>query len=96
MKHTNKFIIQSRYEYMSKDGVLWTEWFNLTDGPSEDMDILNMRISSYKEKDKATKSKLKHEYRIEKYINPGKVVALENMYYKKKKSPRKSKKISDK
>ena len=55
-------------------------------------------MNSYKEKDKSLKSKLKHEYRIEKYIDPGKVVALEYMYYKPKKTKkvsRNSKKISD-
>lgn len=98
MEHINKYIIQSRYEYISKNGIVWTEWFNLTDGVSDDMDLLKMRINSYKEKDKSLKNKLKHEYRIEKYIDPGKVVALEYMYYKPKKTKkvsRKSKKTSD-
>lgn len=98
MEHINKYIIQSRYEYISKNGIVWTEWFNLTDGVSDDMDLLKMRINSYKEKDKSLKNKLKHEYRIEKYIDLGKVVALEYMYYKPKKTKkvsRKSKKTSD-
>lgn len=98
MEHINKYTIQSRYEYISKNGIVWTEWFNLTDGVSDDMDLLKMRINSYKEKDKSLKNKLKHEYRIEKYIDSGKVVALEYMYYKPKKTKkvsRKSKKTSD-
>lgn len=59
--------IESRYQKWTRNGIEWTDWFvSYTDRPSTDTSYLKDRISIYKEQDKQSKQKLKHEYRISK------------------------------
>lgn len=65
------YTIESRYQRWSRDGIIWTDWFNtLTDGHTDDLSFLEDRISIYKKRDKESKEKLKHEYRIVEWIEP--------------------------
>ena len=64
----------------------------LSEGPNEDKQFLEQKISSYKENDKKMKVKLKHEYRIVDYIEPEEVHAFQKMYTRRKNKNNKAKK----
>lgn len=50
-------MIQKRYQHYTKDGIMWTEWFNVA-GNDEDLKIIQ------KENKWQMNSKLKNEFRI--------------------------------
>ena len=82
---SNLYHIESRYQYNTITGIEWTKWFcMLSEGPNEDKAFLDQKISDYKENDKRTKIKLKHEYRIVDYIEPKEVHAFQKMYTRRK------------
>lgn len=63
--------IECRYQKWTRNGIEWTQWFqSLTDGASDDITLLEEKISLYKKRDKESRMKLKHEYRIADYIEP--------------------------
>lgn len=73
--------IECRYQYNTREGTEWTKWFvSLSDSPTANLSSLQSMISIYKERDKAGKQKLKHEYRIAEYVDPGEVHAFSKMY----------------
>ena len=90
---SNLYDIESRYQYHTREGIVWTKWFcMLSEGPNEDKQFLEQKISSYKENDKKMKVKLKHEYRIVDYIEPEEVHAFQKMYTRRKNKNNKAKK----
>ena len=90
---SNLYDIESRYQYHTREGIVWTKWFcMLPEGPNEDKQFLEQKISSYKENDKKMKVKLKHEYRIVDYIEPEEVHAFQKMYTRRKNKNNKAKK----
>ena len=56
----------------------------LSEGPNEDKDFLEQKISEYKDNDKRIKAKLKNEYRIVDYVEPEEVHAFHKMYTRRK------------
>ena len=56
----------------------------LSEGPNEDKDFLEQKISDYKDNDKRIKAKLKNEYRIVDYVEPEEVHAFQKMYTRRK------------
>ncbi len=50
-------MIQKRYQHYTKDGIMWTEWFNVA-GNDEDLKTIQ------KENKWQMNSKLKNEFRI--------------------------------
>lgn len=68
----------------------------LSEGPNEDKQFLEQKISSYKENDKKMKVKLKHEYRIVDYIEPEEVHAFQKMYTRRKNKNNKAKEVKKK
>lgn len=82
---SNLYNIESRYQYNTRTGIEWTKWFcMLSEGPNEDKSFLEKKISEYKDNDKKTKSKLKHEYRVVDYVEPEEVHAFQKMYTRRK------------
>lgn len=68
------YTIESRYERWTKDSVVWTDWFNtMTVYPTSDIKALEDQIKTFKKRDKESKMKLKHEYRIVDLVKPVKV-----------------------
>lgn len=81
----NLYHIESRYQYHTRNGIEWTNWFLiLSEGPNEDKNFLEKKISDYKENDRKTKIKLKHEYRIVDYVEPKEVHAFRKMYTRRR------------
>lgn len=63
--------IECRYQKWTRNGIEWTQWFqSMTDAPTDNTSLLEDKISIYKKRDKESKMKLKHEYRITDYIEP--------------------------
>lgn len=63
--------IECRYQKWTRNGIEWTEWFqSLTDAPIDNIPLLEEKISIYKKRDKESRMKLKHEYRIADYVEP--------------------------
>lgn len=62
--------IETRYQYWSKDGIVWTEWFkDYSKFETEEEAKENIK----RLKELSPKQKLKHEYRVVDYIEPPKV-----------------------
>lgn len=59
--------IEIRYQYWSRDGIVWTEWFR--DYTCYD-DEAKAKVALDMMKSLAAKQKLKHEYRITDYVEP--------------------------
>lgn len=80
------YTIECKYEYLSREGVKWTNWFIvLSTHPDSDMRVLEEQMNRYKESDKRLKSKYKHEYRMVEYIEPEEVHTFQRMYKRKAK-----------
>ena len=65
-----KYRIISRYEYYSKEGIVWSKWFQVTFAPIADTeDELKPLLSDYKKDAKQVikSTKRKIEYNIEKF-----------------------------
>jgi len=76
-----KYCIESRYQKITRNGVEWTDWFiSLTESPSTSTSDLESIISIYNKKDRESRQKLKHEYRIAEYEEPEEVHAFQRMY----------------
>lgn len=57
--------IEIRYQYWSKDGIVWTEWFrDYTNYDNEE----KAKVALDRMKALSAKQKLKHEYRIVDYV----------------------------
>lgn len=64
-------IIECRYQKWTRNGIEWTDWFvSPVESASDDTLLLEEKISLYKKRDKESKMKLKHEYRIADYVEP--------------------------
>lgn len=62
--------IEVRYQYWSRDGIVWTKWFKeYTKYENEE----NAKVALDKMKSLGAKQKLKHEYRITDYEEPPEV-----------------------
>lgn len=63
--------IECRYQKWTRNGIEWTQWFqSMTDAPTDNTSLLEDKISIYKKRDKESRMKLKHEYRIADYVEP--------------------------
>lgn len=79
--------IECRYQKWTRNGIEWTQWFqSMTDGPSDNTSLLEEKISIYKKRDKESKMKLKHEYRISDYVEPSIIEEKKEKKTRKKKS----------
>lgn len=63
-------VVETRYQWLSKDGIVWTKWFNDYTPYKTEEECLEV-IKKYKEI--SSKQKLKHEYRVADYAEPEKV-----------------------
>ena len=68
------YTIWERYEYRSRNGIEWTEWFQLFNvKPTENKDQLKDKLKKFKESNKFISSKtggLKIENKIDEYVAP--------------------------
>ena len=68
------YTIWERYEYRSRNGIKWTEWFQLFNvKPTENKDELKDKLKKFKESNKFISSKtggLKIENKIDEYVAP--------------------------
>lgn len=77
--------IECRYQKWTRNGIEWTQWFpSLTDSATDDIPLLKEKISLYNKRDKESKVKLKHEYRIADYVEPPIIEYKEKKKRKKK------------
>lgn len=67
------YTIWERYEFRNREGVKWTNWFQLFDiNPVENKDELKDKIKELKASNKYVSSKtcLKIENKIDEYVEP--------------------------
>ena len=86
-----KYVIWERYEWRSSQGIVWTQWFReftspITDTKEELKDKLKECVKNGKWVSSKTGG-LKHEYKIDEYIEPPKI--------EKKKRGRPKKKVEE-
>ena len=65
-----KYLLQCRYEHITKNGKEWCNWFNI--GSNNDKDLLKQKIKELKSSSVNKKMHLKEEYQIiesEIYVN---------------------------
>ena len=65
-----KYLLQCRYEHITKNGKEWCNWFNI--GSNDDKDLLKQKIKELKASSVNKKMHLKEEYQIiesEIYVN---------------------------
>ena len=75
-----KYLLQCRYEHITKNGKEWCNWFNI--GSNDDKDLLKQKIKELKASSVNKKMHLKEEYQIiesDTYINEYKqLMGIEN------------------
>ena len=57
-----KYLLQCRYEHITKNGKEWCNWFNI--GSNDDKDLLKQKIKELKASSVNKKMHLKEEYQI--------------------------------
>ena len=65
-----KYLLQCRYEHITKNGKEWCNWFNI--GSNDDKNLLKQKIKELKASSVNKKMHLKEEYQIiesEIYVN---------------------------
>ena len=65
-----KYLLQCRYEHITKNGKEWCNWFNI--GSNDDKDLLKQKTKELKASSVNKKMHLKEEYQIiesEIYVN---------------------------
>lgn len=61
-----KYVINTRYEYWSKSGKKWTDWFISYNNHFSSLKEAENKLKEYKSNTTVLKKlKLKHEYKIE-------------------------------